>query len=118
MNLADPRLTSDPRRLAPEALGDLERAAVLAAEAATDVATAKLELQAFTSTLATALSAKYTKWPKWRVDAAVEADPKFRYHTIELIKAEEVARVADARLFGAKQRVVLLGQLYALHVNQ
>jgi hypothetical protein len=88
------------------------RAATLFAEAQQELAVAKAEMVAWSATTTAALASKFTKWPKWRVDATVQAEPKFRFWALEVAKAEEAVVVAEAVHFCTRQRVTLMGDFY------
>ena len=102
----------DPRRAAPVAMLQLGEAGQLLAEAQYDLAIVKAEMLAFVGTTMAALASKYAKWPKWRIDAVVHAEPKFRYWSIELAKREQDVVLLEIVVFTLKQRLALLGDFY------
>jgi hypothetical protein len=114
IDLMDERFVTDPRRFAPQMLAEVERAATLLAEAQVDLAKQVGGQKAWAATTVTMYSTKYTKWPKWRVDAKVEAEPKFRYWASEVLRAQEAVTIAEAVLFACRERVKLCGVFYSI----
>lgn len=110
--LADDAWLRDPRRSAPSSLLQLTEAAQLLAEARHDLRVVRAERAAWEGTTVMALASKYAKWPKWRVDAVVAAEPKFRYWELELAKAEQEVCVLEAVVAACTARLKLLGDFY------
>lgn len=105
---------TDPRRTAPKSLSQLVDAAQMLADARYDLKVAKAEQDAWMATMTAALASKYTKWPKWRVDATVQAEPKFRFHEMEVAKAEQDVCILEAVQQACAERVKLLGTFYSI----
>ena len=107
----------DPRRTAPDALQALVDAQTQLAAAEHALATAKMEQGAWMGTTVVALSSKYSKWPKWRIDAAVQAEPKWRYHAVKVADLEQDVAVLQGVVYACRSRVGLLGTFYNIEME-
>jgi hypothetical protein len=115
IDLMDPQWLNDPRRAAPKVLADVERAATLYAEAQHDAEVTRANMIAWKGTTMAALASKYSKWPLWRVESSMQADPKFRYWSMEVARADQAAEVAKGMYRACVARLELLGSFY--HFN-